>query len=273
MAAGPEGMFGEAQPMPPAAPEPDRRSARRVIGWVVGFLLLIGVKVLDVANETYKDPGTVAGAFIAAIGLSLLVALGLRFAVVKVSRPGRPIWSPWVPAIAAGIALVSLVIGAPREVRERREYEEGKVLQACEREGPFRFATLQPGLRYEEIPAAQLEQAREELPFSPEFRQSVEGRLIAANRSPVAVVFVIPVGVGREGRKGYFKGFTERAAEVGARPREIQLGSARGTVVTPSKGPNQGQLLFTSLVGCRAVVAVAPDENTLRMAITPVVGG
>lgn len=220
MAAGLEGMFGEAQPMPPAAPEPgpgpDRRSARRVIGWVVGFLLLIGVGVLDVANETYKDRGTVAGAFIAAIGLSLLVALGLRFAVVKVSRPGR---------------------------------------------------------RYEEIPAAQLEQAREELPFSPEFRQSVEGRLIAANRSPVAVVFVIPVGVGREGRKGYFKGFTERAAEVGARPREIQLGSARGTVVTPSKGRTKDSFCSPAWWASGPSWRSRQDENTLRMAITPVVGG
>lgn len=92
-------------------PAESRESGRpRLWDWAVygiGVLLIALVRVPPAEDREGKGGAYVAGYVLASVALIVGVSLAIRALYVKlIRRDDRPIWSPWVFAIAVPIALV-----------------------------------------------------------------------------------------------------------------------------------------------------------------------
>jgi hypothetical protein len=99
------GWFGSTAP---GAPEEEQRKRKR---WQLGGYIGAGlVLVLAAVPSEEPDEGAAyeVGAFLGGLGVSLAIAFAIRLAYVKlIRRDGRPIWSPWIVAMAAVIAVAA----------------------------------------------------------------------------------------------------------------------------------------------------------------------
>lgn len=142
----------------PERPDPPARHGPPTWSWgvAVGVFLLFGAPTLLRYRE--ETPGYAVGAYTGALLAALLVALVIRFAYVKLAAKDRPLWHPWLFAIAAGVLLV-LALGRAGDAVQR---EAAKPDSAQEL-----FVDLPAGLRYRPSPASERE------PIEASFREQV----------------------------------------------------------------------------------------------------
>lgn len=151
-------MSTPERPIPPAPDDSPARQGPPTWAWgvAVGLFLLLGAPTLI----RYRDegPGYALGAFTGGLLAALAVALILRFAYVKLAAKDRPLWSPWLFAIAAGVLLV-LALGRAGEAAQREAASPDSAREL--------FADLPASLSYRTSPAS------ERRPIEASFREEL----------------------------------------------------------------------------------------------------
>jgi hypothetical protein len=228
-------------------------------GWILAGLALVLAAVLRVLMIEGRTAAYVAGAAFGAVVGSVLLALLARFAYVRLVRRGRPLWSPWVLAIAAVVSLIVAASRAGSAAQERAAAQRGGA-------GGARIAAQlverHPG-GWRSVPAARelIDQLSTNLPRHEARRFTA--RSIQRGAEPVGAVVVIELGApGSETE--LFAGFEDGAREQAAEVEDAPLGTARGKLF---RAPDGGATLVGLSDRCAAalVFGVSP-RITLRIA-------
>ena len=226
---------------------------RSPLAWVLGALALALATVLRVASiEDGHTTAFLIGSALGSVVASLLIALLLRFAYVRLIRKGRPLWSAWVLVIAA---VISVLVAASRVGRDAEQAAGAK--ESC---GAVRTA--------EQLVGA-LPDTWRSLPSDPELARSFSSRMpqeeigevtarsVGRGGEPVGAVVVVELR--RPGsREELIAGFSEGAD---GKVEDAALGSARGKLY---RAPDGGATLVGMSDRCAAafVIGVSPRTTT-----------